>query len=310
MCVRKQPHIEIKNLLDSLSNDLKSGDKHTWILNNLLRDLKAIERRMKSGEYADTDFENRNSFDIPRRTREFFRYFRGYMRQAQTWKVLLKNLPMNSFPSLINICPGWAPKIELALHLSGYEGQVILFDKNQDSLTSLMDFLEFFEPRFTLKTVLSDVYSLPKPTAKLVIGNHILDDLLLNKFCQDHNLILEDVYESESTYKEIIQKIMTRKLSKEFIAETAQALQAFCEPGATLILTQYPALAETDLTLTDWTRFCHDFLLALKAIFLQLGAVDEGTTVLKGLETQTAKYFSAEHAIVLKTSPYRQQLDL
>lgn len=163
---------------------------------NLARDLAAVEQRLASGEYAETDFVARSVFEVQRRTHEFVTYMRGWHAQGQRWAGLLAAIAPSDV--VIDLCPGWAPKIELALMQMGFRGRVVAVDHSAESLAMLQDFLAVLQPPFSVVPVVEDVMNAqPRARARLVVANHVFDDLLMDRWVRARGGSLAEIYDDE-----------------------------------------------------------------------------------------------------------------
>ncbi len=109
-----------------------------------------------------------------------------YLSNAETWNAIFQTLSIQNTSIIYDLCPGWSPKIELALIKTAYAGSVYLIDSNAKALRLHKTFLKSFNTVFTSHYVPHDILSkmpLYIPKATYIIGNHILDDLLLQTYC-------------------------------------------------------------------------------------------------------------------------------
>jgi len=284
---------EIKNKIESLS-DLEQE--------NLVLDLYAINERIQSGNYKYTDFVNRNIYDITQRTREFFTYFKSYYRFAKTWESILSTFPLEDINVIIDLCPGWAPKLEMSLCYLNYSGTVRLIDKHNESLIHLDDALEMFNPRFTIEKMASDFYFYQYSAEKLVIANHIIDDLLIDYYCKLKNVALQEVYETESVFLKVIDdiyKIMNSNYS-DFVSKLAESLSPYVACGGYLLLTQYSSMSEVNHSIKNWSEFCSIIFKELQQRLLTQNFTDITSKHIFKLAKMDKEYFGEKDLIVLE----------
>lgn len=230
--------------------------------------------RIIGRQYVETDFVDRNRFDAGRRTEEFFRYLEGYIKQSKRWERILKPvLAHTHITSITEICPGWAPKIELALGRLAYTGSITLFDENLTSMKKLEDFAHFFYPELQIHTKTGNVFSkTKKPQSDLTVCNHIIDDLVLSLYTTNTRMQLYDLYESENIFIQATQNISKNHQLITQAAETITAsLLRFIKKDSLLIIAQYPGLTETSLHLTSWIQCIHTVATNVYILLTQKG---------------------------------------
>lgn len=292
---------EILKKTAELKQQILDAPLDSGAADNLNHDLDFLLQRLRAGAFAETDFAGRNLFDIPRRTREFFRYFFGYYAQAQTWAAILAECNLSQAERVIDLCPGWAPKIEWALQKLGYTGEVVIYDKSASALENVGAFMELFSPAYTLRRVQGDLQDEHKPVASVVVANHVIDDVLLSHFADLWGYDQNTLYESEKTYAELALRIAAAEPErKNFQEKLFSELMSFVAPGGIFIATHYPSLTEEFLGLTSWTKTCADMLLALRAHFVEAGFVDFTHDLAKCVDRLASPYFSAQQFVALR----------
>jgi hypothetical protein len=236
-------------LLDAIGSlllNVSEGERE-----NVLRDLGAVRDRLRAGEYARTDFLARNRFDILRRTREFMSYMNGWARHAETWAAILGELPFDRIARVEDVCPGWAPKIEIALAQIGFGGALILVDRDVEAAERLREFMRVFRPRYRIAIHDEDFFApsnVPLDRrADLVIANHAIDDLLIDRLAPNAT----KVYEDEAAICEAFRAIDSARQSalEEIAPRIAALLGARVREGGYLALAQYPSYVESVLDL-------------------------------------------------------------
>ncbi len=239
---------------------------------NLARDLTAVVARARSGEYQETDFLVRSVFEVPRRTHEYVTYLRGWNTQAARWAALLRAVGVP--PVVVDLCPGWAPKIELALHQLDYAGTVHVVDRSAASLAVLQDFLAVVRPRFTVRPVVRDVMTGDAPArGGLVVANHVVDDLLLDRWATRHGTSTVDLYEDEDLLRAAWRGVVKDGpgLRASFPRELARGLAAFVDVDGTLVTTHYASLVERLLGGEAAGALFADVFAALRVALMEEG---------------------------------------
>lgn len=243
----------------------------------LTRDLQRISDRILHREYEETDFVG-NTFNVPDRTREFYDNLNGYYRHVQTWERILGVLQLNSIPQIIDLCPGWAPKLSLALWYAGYSGELLLLDKDEESMSALVQFMQIFKPRYRITPVCTDLLrNVPHLKAKLVLANHIADDMALElaqkRFCYS----VSELYETEGAFKKIWEDILDNpeNLIDETAARLVNIMSTLVTDGGSAFFTQYTAYMERLLELDPVVTFSKKIVEKAVVMLCEMGFVRE-----------------------------------
>ena len=222
---------------------------------NVARDLALILSFIDSGEYQSTELFNRNRFDTQKRTYEFFSYIKGYFQQATQWHEFIKQMPLETMSSILDIGPGFSPKVELALKLAGFKGHLTVLDKSDSALIGLQDFLQMVDIPFELKVICDDLFAVKNIQFNLVTANHLFDDLLMDAYCTLKQLPLKCLYESEALVLGITNEIAQTFDTTLLIHKLALTLgELVCEHGF-LLLRHYQGLTEKALAMNNWYAF-------------------------------------------------------
>lgn len=233
-----------------------------WERNNFLKDLEVICDRFEKGYYLETDFQQRNQFDAPRRTAEFFNYFFGYHEQAKKWSEILKCLPLDRIESVLDICPGWSPKIEWALSDLNFEGKVYLLDLSSEALRRLERLLKIYQVKYSWEFLLEDFFSVDMPPVDLLVANHAFDDLVLEQYCRRSGILLESLYESEALIRKATENAILGKhfCKDEFCAKVVARIDNLVKCERYVACMHYQGLTERALELADWTSFIFELM--------------------------------------------------
>lgn len=222
-------------------------------LNN---DLLAIIQRLKKSEYKIGRFSG-NKFDVEDRTYEFYVYLKFYCEMGKTWTQVLKKLPIHRQQIIVDLLPGYTPKVELALYYANYRGNVLGIDQNAESLKRMHEFMQLFNCNFSIKNCRLNLYSNFKKSYKFIIGNHIIDDLVIDYFCRKWRISSKEIYEKEGKLTELWNKILKDK-QKHLITLTPVLSQIFNKitaDGGYLLLSQYASHIERALDLYPAVNF-------------------------------------------------------
>lgn len=247
------------------------------------------------------DADSHNIFDIQRRTEEFFTYFKGYLHQARTWEEILKNCDIKNIECVIDLCPGWAPKIEWALYHLNYSGKVIAYDESPEATKNITEFMQLFPIKYQLQTVAGKLELPTIEPAKIVIANHIIDDFILNHFSRLWGESAKDVYRSEKAYIQMVGRILAEKEECEkCLDEFARALSLYVAADGLLFITHYPSVTERSLHLAEWSGFCARFLEKTGQRLANIHFEETSAFYRKQLAANDNPYFSQESLIVMR----------
>lgn len=289
-----------KNLKDiSL---LLRGKRFTRLeLERAARDLTTVEERLRRREYKKSSFSS-NRYNVPERARDFFVELEFHSSLGRTWAAILKAVGVSRFRVVADICPGFAPKVELALYYLDYRGQVVVVDQNRAALNQLKKFLDLFNYDFKFKAQQEDfLHSCPKVTYPLVTANHIVDDLVINHYCRKENIAAADVYTKEECFKETWQAILSERKTfhQESLMLIADAFDARVRKGGWLLLSQYKSYIERILDLDQMCRFTRKHWRAVAAELVARGYRDRSKLAERALKGKSG-HFGGRDCLVLK----------
>lgn len=205
------------------------------------------------------------SFRLPART-DYWLYC------ADTWTRILLRLLTPDTKTVYDLCCGWSPKIEMALLSTQFNGTVCAVDISRPALLLHRNYMHLFRPKFRVRYGPHDILgtgNLRLPKADLIIGNHILDDLLLRAYSLTVQTPDYELFEKpeilESVWKTILKDTArTAKVIRQFVAFTG----AHLADGGILALSQYPGYQDT-LYRSETARAMHRMLLSeTKSAFL------------------------------------------
>lgn len=249
------------NSIIKTAQDISKFVRHNTLTSfeqkNVQRDIDIMYSRIIGRQYVETDFVDRNRFDAGRRTEEFFQYMEGYIQQSKRWENILKQmLTQHKISSITDICPGWAPKIELALGHLQYTGSVTLYDQDTKAMKRLTSFIHNFCPNLRIRSHKGNVLSkTAKPQGDLTVCNHIIDDIILSLYARNERIPLHTLYKSEASFIQITQRISNNPTFIKKAAESiAISLLRFLKKDSHCIIAQYPGLTESSLELITWIQ--------------------------------------------------------
>lgn len=219
-------------------------------------DLEVVHERLSKWEYRMMDYSLKNKFNVPERTREFFLYLESYCLTWETWAKILNKLKVNSYNEVVDLCSWWAPKITLALFYSEYKWKMILFDKNKKSMSLLKKFMRLFNPKYEFENIEADILSYTWRQFPFIIANHVIDDLVLDLYCNKHGISTKTIYEKEWTVKALWDKI---EEDKWFYVEMRDSLSDIFDKllrnNWIICFAQYCSMMEWLLNLDNSVRY-------------------------------------------------------
>lgn len=294
----------MKKISENLENIRKYIHAHqlsSFETENLNRDVIKTHVRLRAGFYKDSDSIARNTFDVERRTQEFFIYFKGYLWQADTWAKIFNATQLQKKSIVIDVCPGWSPKIELGLYKAKYRGSVIIFDQNKNIFQYLRDLLLLFPIQFSMKHVVRDLFTQNVPKGNIVVANHCIDDLLLDYYAKKNDLLLSDIYSSEAVFQFTVKSIIKDSaIQKEMVQILAERFSAMCLPKTLLFLTHYTSEIEKMMRLAKWTTICSKILKNVVKTLNNNGFDEVSNFYRKELTSIKHSYFKSSSLFVLK----------
>ena len=291
---------KILTILDNIEEFINKRDLTEIEADNIYVELYAMLERLRNGNYKYTDFVNRNKYDIYRRTREFFIYFKSYYNLASTISKVLETFDLKNYPHIIDLCPGWAPKLEIALKQLDYTGEVTVIDYSNEATNELTDFIQLFKPEFSVNIINKNIYDLHNTNASLVVANHIIDDLLINEYCTLHEKNLVDVYTTETVFLETIQRIPEEINIIEFIKKTVLTLDKYISNNGYLIISQYGSLTDKNLGISNWVKLITDAFQQVIQSLKEIGYKDHSQYHSAELNKYKERYFNSNNIFILR----------
>ncbi len=257
----------MKVYINKLRNAVVSKRLTLAAKKRLIRDLEAVLKRIGSGEY-ETSGIIENVFDVPEKTKQFYALLDSYSNIGRAWSSVLEHLSINSHDLVLDLCPGHAPKVELGLFYCNYKGDVVVLDKDREALAWLKKFVDLFNPSFNFISYRQDFFSLGLKKFPLVIGNHVIDDLILCYFAEKEGVSMREIYEKEGEFLKMWDKILVnRNINfREVVDAMARSFEGLVSDKGYLCLTQYKSYMEKSLNLNK------PYLFA-KAVFNELAKI-------------------------------------
>jgi hypothetical protein len=222
---------------------------------------------------------------------------------GQVWYSILSFANFTKESSVVDIAPGSSIKLGAALAKADYQGHLYVIDSSTEALEALKKKYVPLLPRAQIHWLCGplreQVTHLPRHP-DYVLGNHILDDMLLSAADapqeQENNFAWASAYEHKpaTRYQKNWERILTEPASlsrgkkdvEDDIATIVKSLAPRC-----LILNQYPSSTLYDHGLSAVNDQAFSILTALKEL------LNEGLTGQQHLQTvlNTHRNFGNEH---------------
>jgi hypothetical protein len=213
-------------------------------------DLKAVLQRLEKNEY-ETSSIVQNVFDMAEQSRIFYTYLQTHARIGETWSRIFESLSIDEHKEILDICPGFAPKIEIGLFYSNYKGKVVVLDKKKEAVMNLKKIMLIFRPNFEIIPYIHNIFSKTKRRFEFVVGNHIFDDIILEYFCEKNKLPSNNLYEKEGEFTKTWNIILKQQdeYAKEIVEKITEIFILLVDNEGYLCLAQYKSYMEKMLDL-------------------------------------------------------------
>lgn len=187
-----------------------------------------------------------------------------YQSCSETWTYILNKLSVHKAKTIINLCSGWSPKVELSLTQTSFKGTVMLIDKSRKNLTILHQFIDPIKKGFTITDLPIDILHIQSRLKLLpiqtdvIILNHVIDDLLVEYFSQPKYLAQTDKYYSDiNLLKSLWSKIVNKKtLQKQFLVHMTNSLISLSKENTYILIAQYQGYQEKLYHLDTAYKLC------------------------------------------------------
>lgn len=256
--------MRMEKILEEISKQSKKK-LSTEAKHRLEKDLRAVCQRLEKKEYGTSGIVE-NSFDVPDKTKQFFVLLDTYAKIGIAWSNIFKQLSVQSFKEVIDLCPGFTPKVELGLLYAGFKGNVKILDQDLSVMKQLQKNLQLFYPTFSTELLLTDLFKQNKISARFIVGNHIFDDLILNYFGKKLNIDTSRIYRDEEQFLHLWKMILADKQrnKQEIVQILSHTLKQLVAKNGYLCLSQYQSYMERMLGLSEATRYTHNVFVGVK----------------------------------------------
>ena len=173
---------------------------------------------------------------------------------ARVWLGILRAISLKEDATLVDLCPGSDPKIELALKEYGFRGRLVAVDTNQDALLEIVRGLDV---DYNIECVCSALQDAELTGHDHVFSNHAIDDLMSAEYCRRNGMDYARMYGDVDYSRGIWDAIAAAPESYETFA-----LDALVKAGTSIplwgyfVLSQYPSKFERTNEFEQETEIC------------------------------------------------------
>lgn len=266
----------------------------------LARDLARVELRLRNGDYEKSPFED-NVLNLPDRTHQVMVEVEFMSAVGRAWARLLEPLGIAQAARVIDLGPGWAPKVEMGLYYTAFAGELVMVNQDAGAIDTLQRFLTLLDVRFAPRVATTDLFAWRGEPADFVLANHLLDDLVLDRHCRRTGVDPGSLYARETAFREAWVEILARPASETdaLVAELAAAVDRLTKPGGYAVFVQYPSYAERTLQLTDVVAHGRSILVDLGRALVARGFDDLADHARARLADHDGP-FGAEHCMIAR----------
>ena len=249
----------IKETLGKIENFVQKECLSDIENERLQANLEAVYQRLEKRDYQRFSYST-NVFDVQNRVQDIFTDLEFYSYLGKTWASILSELKLENFSKILDICPGYSPKIELGLYYLGYKGKLIVLDKDKQSFCFLQKFTDLFNVGYDMEAKFSDFFEKKDEQYELVVANHVLDDLTVDYFAKKQGTSLKDIYANEQEMIKIWNYILKDKKQnmEEILPLLVNSFDGFVKKGGYFCLAQYKSYMEKMLGMEETSKFNKD----------------------------------------------------
>jgi hypothetical protein len=231
-----------------------------------------------------------------------------YLHCAETWTAILTALNIQSMHTIYDLCSGWSVKVELALLKTNFNGTVYCVDESSKALSVHKRYMHLFKPSYKIHYDIFDILSdntkrISVSHPDLIIGNHIIDDLLLYNYCMGHNTDQFSVFSKPDSLQTIWKEILEDSHNvNRTIERLVRFLVAHCDEDTMLALTHYTGYQDRLWKYPSNNLLYQSLLHILQKQLLSEGkCTDLHQIIDSALLPVVNPYFKSDEVILLKT---------
>lgn len=223
-----------------------------------------------------------------------------YQYCVETWQYIFQQIDFSTINTIIDLCPGWAPKIEMALLKTNFKGTIYAIDENKDHLDTFHTLIDPFEKQFDIQLCNTSIDQIDKTTISvvdLIIGNHIIDDLLINQLSKSSNNSFTSVLTSPNNQVLVSQLITNHPFIINDVSYLLLNLvDTLLSKNGYLLLSQYTSYTDKLKNRSDITS--QKIMFNLKKHFKKINYIDRSKTLFPTTEKQ--HYFTQKELLAFQ----------
>jgi hypothetical protein len=227
-----------------------------------------------------------------------------YLWCADTWKIIIQKLPIENFHTIYDLCSGWSVKIELALLKSHFQGLAIIFDKSPLALSIHHQFLQQFCLPYKTGYITDNIIhrEITVQKADCIIGNHIIDDLLLEEYCRIKLTTATSLFSDPQSLSGIWNEILNDGyISQYVIDQLCRFLTGHIKPNGFIAISHYLGYQECLYHYPQNIKKYNLLLSSLKSKLMSSGLFIDNHKLIKQAFISIPKpYFQKDEIILLQ----------
>ncbi len=187
---------------------------------------------------------------------------RSHSETVRIWRNVLEGTGIAELSRVADLCPGDDPKVEWALDDAGFRGNLLAVDASKARLEQLREAMGEVSFGFTPAPSLLESASLDG--CHSLVGNHIVDDLLVSAYAGKEGRSYDSVYSrsredpdySRKVWREISSDSAVREYVVRLLTDTILSLPE----SSGVVFSHYPSKYERVNAMHEETSCCVDTL--------------------------------------------------
>jgi hypothetical protein len=206
---------------------------------------------------------------------------------------------------VVDLCPGYTPKIELALFYLHYKGRLVVIDKDAKAMGELEKFMELFHPPYILVKRAVNLFGENRRKYDVVFSNHAIDDFVMHYFGQKFSVSLHDIYEKEGIFVALWARILkNRKQNLEEMERViVKILKSLVKKSGWLFLAHYKSYMERLLDMKGATQFNQELFQRVAEELCKKGFIRHDEIPKKAFAKFRGHFGSRECVVLQKINP-------
>lgn len=195
------------------------------------------------------------------------------IKTIEKWELLLSQLNLTEQDEIIELGPGVSPKISFALSGINFRGQLTVLDFDPKAISVQKIIAGRINSRYRMEFFTQDIYLADLSRYSIILGNHLIDDLIADQYSIDHSLPYEEIFNNPEKQKSLWQNIIRDRVSGEqTMARLAQKLHGI-NRGTKLIFSNYVANFDKIHQMQERFVFCNTMMEQLNATLINSGFI-------------------------------------